>query len=129
MSKTAAVRAIFLKTNNLIDPLGINGRAPEFSWEQSPESSAHEQSAWEIRAGKKSDLSGEILWDSGKIIGNACAGHRWGGPALQSRDRIYWQVKLWDENGTESEWSAPAFFEIGLQTLEDWDTQWIGFPG
>lgn len=129
MSKTEAVKAISLKTNNLIDPLGINGSAPEFSWKQSPESSAHEQSAWEIRAGRNPDLSGEILWDSGKIIGNACSGHRWGGPALQSRDRIYWQVKLWDENGAESEWSTPAVFEIGLQTLEDWDTQWIGFPG
>ena len=125
----AALKPDSLKTNTLDDPIGLSGTAPEFSWKLSPESSAHEQSAWEIRAGKNPDLRGWVIWDSGKITGSACSGHRWGGPALQSRDRIYWQVKIWDEDGAESEWSAPAFFEIGLVTLRDWDVQWIGFPG
>jgi len=125
----ATLKPDSLKTNNLVDPIGLNGTAPEFSWKLGPESFGHEQRAWEIRAGKNPDLDGGIIWDSGKITGSVCSGHRWGGPVLRSRDRIYWQLKLWDENGMESGWSATAFFEIGLVTLRDWDVQWIGFPG
>lgn len=129
--KSAKIRPISLKTNNLSDPVGINGSAPEFSWELYPLSSGHCQSAWEIRAGRDPDFGdgARLLWDSGKVPGSACSGHRFGGPALESRDRVWWQVKLWDEDGTEGDWSETSFFEVGLIRLRDWDTQWIGFPG
>lgn len=131
MTKQSTILPIDLKTENLTNPLGINGVSPEFSWCISPDSVPHEQSAWRIRASKDASFSADVplLWDSGKIQGHVCAGHRYGGPALQSRDRIYWQVKLWDEIGRESPWSPSAFFETGLLTLKDWDIQWIGFPG
>ncbi len=48
---------------------------------------------------------------------------------MKSRDRIYWQVRVWDESGNESGWSETAFFEVGLLTKEDFSAQWIGFPG
>lgn len=131
MIKQSPIRPIDLKAENLTNPLGINGEAPELSWRLTSTSAPHEQSAWRIRASQDALFLADIplLWDSGKIPGHACAGHRYGGKTLQSRDRVYWQVKLWDENDDESDWSAPVFFETGLLSLKDWDTQWIGFPG
>src|SRR5690606_31792213 len=50
---------------------------------------------------------------------------RYGGPALQSRQRLYWQVRIWDSNNRASAWSAPAFWEMGLLQTSDWSAQWI----
>ncbi len=131
MIKQSSILPVDLKTGNLTNPLGINGEAPELSWRITSGSAPHEQSAWQIRASKDILFSADtpLLWDSGKRQGAASSGHRYGGPALQSRDRVYWQVKLWDENGSESGWSEPVFFETGLLTLGEWDVQWAGFPG
>ena len=36
------------------------------------------------------------------------------GRALQSGQRYYWQVRVWDGGGQGSDWSAPAYWEMGL---------------
>src|SRR2546430_12028960 len=38
----------------------------------------------------------------------------YGGPALESGQRYYWQARVWDDAGRSSPWSAPAFWEMGL---------------
>lgn len=48
---------------------------------------------------------------------------------MQSRDQIWWRVRLWDENENPGDWSSAARFEIGLNNKEDWTAQWVGFPG
>ena len=44
---------------------------------------------------------------------------------LLSRTRVYWQVKLWDENGKEDGFGEKAFFEIGLKRKSDFKAKWI----
>ena len=127
--EAAMIQPVELKTNNMTDPLGINGGAPEFSWKLNPDSTGNRQTCWAIQAAEDPDFKSAMLWDSGRISDSKCSGHLWKGPDLKSRQRVCWRVKLWDENGQESEWSAPAWFETGLLTLRDWDVQWIGFPG
>ena len=127
--EAAMIQPLDLKTNNMTDPLGINGSAPEFSWKLNPESTGNRQTGCAIQAAEDPDFKSVMLWDSGRISGSKCSGHLWNGPELKSRQRVFWRVKLWDEDGLESEWSAPAWFETGLLTLRDWDVQWIGFPG
>ncbi|NIN72410.1 MAG: hypothetical protein GTO46_10940, partial [Gemmatimonadetes bacterium] len=48
------------------------------------------------------------------------------GPALASGTRYYWQVRVWDGDGAVSDWSAPAFWEMGLLDASDWQASWIG---
>ena len=46
------------------------------------------------------------------------------GPKLESRDRINWSVRLYDENDLPGEWSE-ASFEMGLLEKADWTAKWI----
>ena len=47
------------------------------------------------------------------------------GQQLSSRQRVYWQVMVWDETGAATK-SDPAWFEMGLLERSDWQAQWIG---
>ncbi|MCB0608658.1 MAG: family 78 glycoside hydrolase catalytic domain, partial [Lewinella sp.] len=40
----------------------------------------------------------------------------------------YWQVRVWDNLGNTSAWSAPAYWQTGLMGPAGWKATWIG-PG
>ena len=48
------------------------------------------------------------------------------GKPLTSGARVYWRVKVWDQDGQASAWSAPATWSMGLLQPEDWKAKWIG---
>jgi alpha-L-rhamnosidase len=51
------------------------------------------------------------------------------GKPLTSRQKVYWQVRVWDERGKASQWSEPQFFEMGLLEQTDWGSaEWIEHP-
>lgn len=131
MTTKTSLTACDLRTENLVEPLGLGGRVPELSWRLGDDSVPHEQTAWQIRAaasvGNLED--GPWLWNPDWVAGRSGCGHRYGGTALHSRDQVFWQVRLRDEEQNISEWSKPASFEIGLLAEADWDALWIGFPG
>ena len=45
--------------------------------------------------------------------------------ALQSRQRYYWKVLVWDEHNQRTAWSEPAFWEMGLLARNEWQADWI----
>ena len=112
------MKAMHLKTEYLIDPIGIDIPAPRLFWNCAD---GVRQTAYQVVC---QGVNGEILWDSGKVPG-ASMRVRYGGTPLSSRTRVSWTVRLWDENDTEGEWPAPAFLETGLLRAEDWKAQWI----
>ncbi|MBI3207598.1 MAG: family 78 glycoside hydrolase catalytic domain [Candidatus Solibacter usitatus] len=103
-----------LRTENLENPIGIDEISPRLSWH--PPSM---QRAYQIRTD---------AWDSGRVDSSNCVGAPYLGPQLRSRDRVSWQVRVWDENDVGSDWSEPAFFEMGLLDASDWTAQWIAHP-
>ncbi len=112
------MKAINLKTEYLKNPVGIDFDHPRLMWNCED---GITQTAYQIRATAE---NGRLLWDSGKVNSSEMAFIRY--PIrCKSRDRIYWKVKLWDENGNEGEWSEPAFFETGLRKAEDFKAKWI----
>ena len=43
----------------------------------------------------------------------------------ESRQRVHWQVTVWDETGAELT-GEPAWFELGLLDPAEWQAEWIG---
>jgi alpha-L-rhamnosidase len=112
------------KTN----PLGIDVEKPRLSWKIESDKNAVLQSAYEIRvAGEKRDVTSgkNLIWDTGKVDSDQSIHIEYAGPALQSRQTVYWQVRVWDNDGKKSKWSSPASWEMGLLNESDWSASWI----
>lgn len=118
-----------LKCEYLTNPMGIDYTSPRLSWTVE---GALAQSAYEINA---IDENGNIIWNSGKVISNQMHLVPWGIMGeerdrvdphnLVSRDRITWQVRLWNESDEMGEYSESATFELGLLDASDWKASWI----
>ncbi len=115
-----------LKTEYRQNPVGIDVRTPRLSWRIHGVRRGTMQAAYELRvAGEPASLERAPLWGSGKVASSASTLRPYGGPALRSDTRYYWQVRVWDDAGRASPWSAPAFWEMGLLEPADWTARWI----
>lgn len=112
------------------NPVAIDVTKPRLSWQMQAPASERGllQTAYQVRAAStERDLerSRRLLWDSGKRNSDQSIHVVYEGPELQSRQRVYWQVKIWDNQGRESDWSAPAYWEMGLLSPSEWAAKWI----
>lgn len=116
------MKAINLRTDYLENPLGLGNTTPEFFWNCEGGTA---QSAYHVVV-KKEQAAGthKIVWDSGEVESASMTHIGYEGEALQSRDRLLWEVSLCDENGVWGE-AAGGSFEIGLLAAEDWRAKWI----
>ena len=65
-----------------------------------------------------------IWWDSGKVDSARSASVEYAGKALPSATRFWWTVRVWDQTGKPSHYSAPAYFDTGLAQNE-WTAHYI----
>ncbi len=115
-----------LRTEYQVNPVGIDVRAPRLSWKIESSRRGTVQTAYQIRvAPQPSALERRPLWDSGRVASDASIHLVYGGPALESGQRYYWQVRVWDDAGRSSPWSASAYWEMGLLRPSDWTADWI----
>jgi alpha-L-rhamnosidase len=125
----SAPSATFLRTEYRPNPLGLDTARPRLSWQLSDDRRGAHQTAYQVTAAASVEAlrSGNgLLWDSGKVGSDQSVHVDYAGPALTSRQRVYWAVRLWDHLGNPTAWSEPAFWEMGLLAREDWKAQWIG---
>jgi alpha-L-rhamnosidase len=131
-----ALEIVDLRSEYISNPVGIDDPQPQLSWRLASSARGTMQAAYRILVASSPELllsdKGD-MWDSGKVISSQSAGILYRGVALSSRKRYYWKVKVWTDRETAGEWSAPAFFEMGLMHQEDWTSSWIayvaGVPG
>jgi len=110
------------------NPIGIDARKPRLSWQLQSSARGVMQSAYQIRVARnEGDLRAGtgLVWDSGKVTSDESIHRPYEGSPVQSGQRYYWQVKVWDTNGKAGDWSEAAYFEMGLLTAADWKASWI----
>ncbi len=109
------------------NPVGIDILQPRLSWEVVSSERSTLQTAYQIRlaASEENLVRNKLLWDSGKVTSDASIQVIYQGPALETGRRYYWQVRVTDNLGRTSDWSAPAFWEMGLLHDSDWLARWI----
>lgn len=118
-----------LRTELLVNPIGIDVREPRFSWEVPVSARGTEQMAYQILVAsslEKLNANEGDLWNPGRVSSKESIYIKYAGKPLKSRDKAYWKVKIWTNNGF-SDWSAPAYYSMGLLHYKDWEGRWIGF--
>ncbi|MBD5225778.1 MAG: family 78 glycoside hydrolase catalytic domain [Bacteroidales bacterium] len=122
-----------LRTEHLAAPLGVNTTAPRFSWKNSGDR-IKSQTAYEIAVGTDStalaDHSVADLWSSGKTLSPENSLVTYNGIALLPRMQGWWKVRVWNEDGGCSPWSAVSRFGIGIVENSEVPMQgeFIGMP-
>lgn len=112
------------------NPIGFYDDTPTFSWQLPVLEEVKRQSAYQIVVATSPDLlpNQPDLWDSEKQETEQSTWVNYKGQPLQSRQKVYWQVKYWNQDNNASNWSEVNHFELGLLTNSDWKAQWIGLP-
>jgi alpha-L-rhamnosidase len=119
-----------LELNNLETPLGLDDRAPGFSWQLNDGARGARQTAYEVSVASTPELlshgKGDV-WSSGRVETWQSLNVRYAGPALKASTRYWWSVKVWGADSKPYPESAASWFETGLMSQDAWKAQWIGF--
>ena len=116
----------------LENPLGIDIVKPRLGWkivQAAKAKNGQMQTAYQIivaSSPEKLAAGNGDLWNSGKVKSDRSFHIVYEGKPLASMQKCYWKVKVWNNSGQASEWSAPAFWGVGILRPEDWKAQWIG---
>lgn len=117
-----------LRIEYKINPIGIDVLNPRLSWEIVSDERGTKQTAYHIRVAGEIEhlkLAKNLLWDTGKVSTDQSIHIEYQGAALSSGQRVYWQVRIWDEDDQPTDWSEIAFWEMGLLDPSDWQAAWI----
>jgi len=122
------LRPVDLSCEYLVDPLGVDASPPRLTWTLESDRRGDVQTAYRILVASSPERLARDegdLWDSGKVASDATALIPFGGKPLASRQACHWKVAAWNRDGQQGPWSAPARWEMGLLSPEDWSAKWI----
>ena len=120
------IRPVCLRTEHLVNPLGLDEAVPRFSWKLDDPRPGAAQTGYQIEISTGS----VVVWDSGRVASDSSVLIPYAGPALRPHTRYRWRVRFRDYAAVESAWSETAWFETGfLAPLKPWpDAEWIAHP-
>ncbi len=120
------LRLTDLRTEHLVNPLGLDEPAPRFSWKLADTRTGAAQTAFQLEVSARD----AVVWNSRRIDGDTSVLVPYAGPALEPHTHYHWRIRIWDHTGTASAWSTPAWFETGfLNALAPWPgAEWIHRP-
>ncbi len=109
-------------------PLGIDVKAPRFSWQMAASGGERgiSQSAFQLMV---TNPEGKVMWNSKKVANDKSLNIEYQGHPLKPTTRYSWKVTVWDQNDLQS--AGSSWFETGLMNpdpkLSAWDgATWIG---
>lgn len=126
--RDASVEVAELRTEYQVNPLGMDVLRPRFAWQLHSSQRGVSQQAYQLQVARsEEDLrrGTELVWETAKVESSASIQIGYAGKPLESRQRYYWRVRVWNEKGLVTRWSAVAWFEMGLLSPEEWQAKWI----
>lgn len=110
------------------NPIGFYNASPTFSWQLPSRKSSVSQTAYQIVVASDAKKLPENadLWNSDKQLSNQSTWVSYQGIPFSSGQRVFWQVRYWNQNGEVSPWSEVNTIEMGLLKNSDWKGSWIG---
>lgn len=122
------LRATSLNCEYHENPLGVYTDRPRLSWKIEADIPHVRQERYRIESAGSAEelLAGTgLLLQTGWVESSENFGIRYPGKAPAPQQRIYWRVQVADQNGHESGFSEPAYFE---RPIEEWSASWISSP-
>lgn len=114
------------------NPLGVDLAQPALSWRLSTAARAAAQTAYQVLVASSPQQLAQNqgdLWDSGQVKSNETLNVVYAGRPPRASQQVFWKVRVWDQDGSPSDWSPPASWTLGLLTPTDWNAQWISAAG
>jgi len=111
-----------------VNPIGIDIEKPRLSWLIISDGKNFKQVAYEIRVAdvpQNLNKKNHLIWTSGKVESDNSVNVEYNGSALKSMQRVFWQVRIWDNTNKVTVWSEPAFWETGILNEKLWTASWI----
>lgn len=104
---------------------------PRFSWRVPAEDRGTGQTAYRVLVASAPGILAQDIgdvWDSGTVeSGRSTNVHVKPDEILEPDGTYHWKVRIRDDAGRTSDWSAPARFTMAiLDTPDAWDGTWIG---
>lgn len=130
--ENSEIELLELKCEYLENPIGIDVLSPRLSWKIKTTSDHiinQEQVAYQILVATSREKLSEVdadLWNTGKIISDSNKQITYQGTKLNSKQKCYWKVKIWNTESNYTTWSAAAKWSMGLLEDSDWSAEWIG---
>lgn len=115
-------------SENFKNPIGFYNANPTFSWQLPVQEAIKTQSAYQIVVASSKDLlpNNPDLWDSKKQKSSQSTFVKYQGSELLSRQKVFWQVRYWNQDENPLDWSEINTFELGLLNNADWKAKWAG---
>jgi alpha-L-rhamnosidase len=120
-----------LRCESRSNPLGVDATQPKLSWQLQSKQQNVLQTAYRILVADDEALLKKNIgnvWDSKQIKSSASIQVAYSGKALQSANKYFWKVQVWDNKSNVSAWSGTASWQMGLLQMKDWsNAKWIGY--
>ena len=100
-----------LTAEHLVDPLGLDVAAPRLSWRVTG-------TRWQVSYRLR--VSGDRVWDSGRVVSGQSVDIAYAGPPLEPEDRCTWQVEVEDETGARALSEVARFERMPARRTGTW---------
>ena len=113
-----------LRVEYRTNPINVFTEIPRFSWKINTDKKNLFQTTYNLEVAVDAEFS-SVLWKSGTVHSEESHLIPYGGETLASASCYFWRVKIRDNQGEESPWSASAFFETTLFSQNQWQAVFI----
>ena len=107
-----------LRCENATNPRGVKALHPQLSWSWGQPRPPRAYQVLVASSEEKLKAGDGDLWDSGRVLSDRKTAQYQGKP-LQSLQRCFWKVRVWNDYDTTGGYSDPASWEMGVLSLAD----------